>query len=158
MYLAKVGVLELIGDFPEKLFISPEVHKEVVEGGKRKGEADAFLVENMVEEGILRVKEIRKKDLLKKLRDSSLHLADIETLSLAKELNGIAIIDEELGRGIANIEEIENRGSVFILFRLFKLKLIDKKKLRESIDKMIMEGWRCSLELYTIILSEIEKI
>lgn len=158
IYLTKADVLELIRELPEKLFISPEVHREVVEEGKKKGEGDAFLVENMVGEGILKVKEIRKKDFLKKLRDSPLHLADIETLSLAKELNGIAIIDEELGREIADIEEIENRGSIFILFKFFKLGLIDKKKLRETVDKMLMEGWRCSVELYAVILSEIEKL
>lgn len=158
IYLAKAGVLEFIRELPERVFISQEVYREVVEEGKKKGEVDALVVEGMVKKGTLKVKEIRKEHLLEKLRDSPLHLADIETLSLAREVDGIAIIDEELGREIADIEEIENRGSIFILFRFFRVSLIDKKKLRETIDKMLMEGWRCSIDLYAIILSEIEKL
>jgi len=158
IYLAKADILKLIREFPEKLFIPPEVYSEVVEEGKKKGEGDAFLVENLVNEGILKVKEVRKKDFQKKLKKSPLHLADIETLCLANELNGIAIIDEELGREIADIEGIKRRGSIFILFRFFKLGLIDKKKLRETVDKMLLEGWRCSVELYAVILTEIENL
>ncbi len=139
--------------------MSPQVYREVVTQGKRRGESDAFLIEDLVNKGIFEVRNVKKKILLRELQIIPfLHLADIETLALAKELKGIAVIDERLGREIADIEEIENRGTIFILFRLLKAGLLDKKELRDKLDDMIEKGWRCSTELYAVILKELERI
>jgi len=158
IYLAKVSIISLLKNIPEKKFISLGVYKEVVIQGKKKGEPDAFLIEDLINKGVFQVEDIKEKTLPKKLQKSPLHLADIETLALAKELKGTAIIDEKLGREIADIEEVENRGTIFILFRLLKLKLLDKKDLREKLDEMIEQGRRCSIELYAAILKELERL
>ena len=158
IYLAKVSIIGSIENIPGKKFIPPEVYKEVVTRGKKSGEPDAFLIEDLVNKGVFQVKDIKEETLPQKLQKSPLHLADIETLALAKELRGIAIIDEKLGREIADIEEVENRGSIFILFRLLKLGSLNKKDLREKLDEMIEQGWRCSTELYAVILKELERV
>ncbi|MEA1924819.1 MAG: DUF3368 domain-containing protein [Candidatus Altiarchaeota archaeon] len=158
IYLAKVNVIGFVENMPGKKFISTSVYREVVVQGKKIGESDAFLIDNLIDKGVFQVKDIKEKTLLKKLQKSPLHLADIETLTLAKELDGVAIIDEKLGKTIADIKEVENRGTIFILFRLLESGLLDGKDLREKLDEMIGEGWRCSTELYAIVLEELERL
>lgn len=158
IYLAKVSVIGFIRNIPEKKFISPGVYREVVIRGKERGESDAFLIEDLIKKDVFEVREVKDRKLLRKLHKSPLHLADIETLALAGELEGTAIMDEKLGRVIADIEGVENRGTIFILFRLLKLGLLDKKGLREKLDEMIEGGWRCSTGLYAVILKELERV
>ena len=71
---------------------------------------------------------------------------------LAKDLGGIAILDEEAARSVAIVYEVSNRGTVYILFRLLEAKLISPEQARGAIDQMISAGWRCSTALYAKII------
>lgn len=159
IYLAKIKVLKKIEKIPGKKLISPCVYHEVVKKGEEKGEPDAFLIDDLVEKKILSIKEIRNKKFVKHLkRIPKLDYADVETLALAKELKAVAIIDEIVARNVAEIEGVEYAGSVSILFKLLRLGIVNKKQTKEYVDKMISLGWRCSTQLYSIILDELEKV
>ena len=91
------------------------------------------------------------------MKNPNLERADIDVLSLAKRLNGKAIIDDEEARSATEIENIDKGGSIYLLFKLLKSKIIPKKECRDMIDKIIASGWRCSTEMYAYILKELEK-
>ena len=76
----------------------------------------------------------------------------MDTLALASELGGIALLDDEEARGMAQMEGIGHNGTIYLLLRMMKMKLITKKKTLESLNEMIHHGWRCSTELYAGIL------
>ncbi|MBL7169519.1 MAG: DUF3368 domain-containing protein [Candidatus Aenigmarchaeota archaeon] len=158
IYLAKAEVLGLIKESPHKKFITPLVYEEVVVNGKERGYPDAFAVEKVIENKIITIKKIKNKkfyDYL--LQNPGLHEADAEVLTLAKEMKGILIIDEDVARNVASIEEIENKGTPYILFMLLKKKKVNKKQVREVIEKMIQSGWRCSTEIYVELINQLEK-
>lgn len=155
IYLGKVRVLNKLKSLKVKKIIPASIYQEVVKKGKLLGKEDAFYIENLTEEEVFEI--AKAENQIKSLPSYNLSEADKEVLSLAKEKSGMAVIDEDAGRKIAEVEGIEVIGSVGILFNLLRKKIIDKKKLREIVDKMIEEGWYCSIELYSFIISKLDE-
>ena len=155
IYLGKVKVLEELKRLQSRNLIPKSVFTEVVEKGKEKGAEDAFYVDKLVKEKLFEVVEVKTK--IKALTENpNLEPADIDVLSLAKQHNGRAIIDENEARSAAEIEGIKKGGSIYVLFKLLKAKVISKKECREIIDRMLNFGWRCSTEMYAYILSRLD--
>lgn len=159
IYFAKIKILNKVGNLNAAKIIPESVYNEVVLQGKQKGEEDALLVEKLINSGIFKVNKAQDKTFLSYLLNiPSLSEADAETLTLAKELNGIAILDETSSRNIAEIENIDYHGSVYLLFLLYRQKLIEKQEIKAYVDQMIRLGWRCSTEFYAAILEEINNL
>lgn len=157
IYLARTGVLEKLKELGDELVIPHLVHGEVVIGGMDRGAADALLVDRCVKEGMFRIVYPEQKKPSEYFGNiPGLHEADAETLAIARELQGIAVMDEAKGRRIAEIEGIEVRGSIYLLFRLLKADVLSGTELRRTLDSMIGTGWRCSTELYGVILAELD--
>lgn len=156
IYLAKINILHLLEKLPEKLVAPRSVHEEVIVRGKRRGMPDAILVEKIVDRGVIELRTARDKKFLRTLLEiSGLHEADAEVLALARELRGTAILDDEKARAVADVNEISNRGTAYLLLRLRKRGLLTGKDVRQKIDEMIKLGWRCSTEVYTEILKHV---
>jgi|TARA_Y100000310_G_scaffold302329_1_gene339546 predicted nucleic acid-binding protein len=151
IYLGKIRILEKLTGF--KNIIPYLVYQEVVKEGKKLGKEDAFYVETLVEENVFTV--MKSKEVITSLPDTSLSKADREVLNLAKQKKATAVIDEEVGRKIAEVIGVDTLGSVGVLFTLLRNKKISKLELKESIESMIEAGWFCSTYLYTKILKEL---
>lgn len=155
IYLGKVNLIEKIKHFPEDKYTTKSVYKEVVEEGKKSGRPEVFLIEAHVKSGIIKIKTPTNKQYISHLRENpKIHEGDAEVLALASELNGIALLDDEEARGIAEIEGIEHHGTIYLLLRMRKMKLLTKKEALAGLNEMIYMGWRCSTELYAEILME----
>lgn len=153
IYLSKVGLLELVGSLPVKRVIPEAVFNEVIVRGKEKGASDAFVVERVIEEGIIEVRTIEDMISLRNLvKIPGLHRADAEVLSLARELSGTVVVDDEKARSVADAIEIPNHGTAYLLFRFQRIGLLSKNDVREKLDEMIRFGWRCSTEVYAEML------
>ncbi len=158
MYFAKLKILDKLATVVKGI-IPASVYEEVVAEGKRRGKDDALFVEKLVDGGLFRVAAAKDADFLGcLLKIQALSYADSETLSIAKELGAVAVIDETASRTVAELQGIKFHGTVFILFLLFKKKMISKKDIKTYVDEMIGLGWRCSTEFYSAILAEIEKL
>jgi len=156
IYLAKTSLLRLAGHLRDERLMPPTVQLEVVTKGMEKGAPDAAIIERLAAEGVIRVKEIEDVKFFEALRrNPRLHKADAEVIVLAKDLGGIAILDEEVARSVADVYEVRNRGTVYILFRLLKAKIISIEQARGAIDQMISAGWRCSTALYVEIMKQL---
>ena len=157
IYLCKIGESKFLKQLQEEKYTIQKVVEEVVDKGKSLGAPDAFIAEELIQQEIIKVKQPRNTafiNLLSKIPD--LHKAEIYVLALAKELNGIAIIDESIAREIARIYGIEAHGTVYLILQLVYRGKIPKKKAKEAIDKMIQAGWRLTAEEYTKLTRELE--
>jgi len=100
----------------------------------------------------MEIKEpLNKKYISFLLENPNIHSGDADVLGLASELNGIAILDDEEARGMAQIEGIEHHGTIYLLLRMLKMKLLTEEETLAGLNEMIRMGWRCSTELYAEI-------
>lgn len=76
-------------------------------------------------------------------------------LALASELYGVALLDDEEARGMAEIEGIEHHGTIYLLLRMKKTGLLTKEETIDGLNEMLHKGWRCSIELYAEILKKL---
>ena len=153
IYLGKVNLIVNVKHFPDEKYITKSVYREVVVEGKKSGRPEVFLIESLVNSGVFQIKNPANKQYINHLRENpKLHEADIDVLALAKELNGIALLDDEKARGMAEVEEIEHHGTIYLLLRMWKMKLLTREEALAGLNSMIRMGWRCSTELYAEIL------
>jgi len=159
IYLTKVGLSKVFEDLKNEKLTSPHVKREVVDEGKRKGVPDAIILEKMFKNNVFKVTETKnKKFLISLLETRGLHITDAEVLAIAKERDGIAIIDDEVARKTARIYGISYAGTPYILMRAVFQGLITKEIAKQAINEMIFAGWRCSVESYAKIIDAIEKL
>lgn len=55
---------------------------------------------------------------------------------------GIAIIDEEVGRGIGRRDRLQVHGSLWLLIRSFKEGVLDRATVEGTVDDVIQTGMR----------------
>ena len=157
IYLGKINVLEKITHFPEEKYTPESVYQEVVVEGKKSGNPEAFLIEKLLDTGILKIKTLADDRYVAHLKENPrIHRGDVEVLALALELDGITLLDDEEARGMAEIEGIEHHGTIYLLLRMMKIGLLTKEETIDGLDEMLRRGWRCSTELYAGILKAIK--
>ncbi|MGB2728929.1 MAG: DUF3368 domain-containing protein [Halobacteriota archaeon] len=134
------------------------VFEEVVVKGKEAGKADALIIERLIEQGVFQVTEVEETDVYRELtKNKKLSKADVEVLALAKVEDGVAIVDEDYARWIAEVEDIKCGGTIYLIISLLEKGVITKREAREIIDGIIEKGWFCSTDLYARILRRLEE-
>ena len=159
IYLTKIGLSTLFGNLEEKKLTTPTVKREVVDEGKRKNIPDAAVIEKLIQDGFLEICEPKDKQFLSALQETrGLHIADAEVLVLAREKNGLAIVDDEVARKTAKVYGVNYAGSPYILMRAICEKLISKERAKQAFNDMLSAGWRCSVESYVKIMGALDKL
>ena len=104
IYLGKINLIEKIKDLPEVKCTTKSVCIEVVEVGKNIGRQEAFVIEKLIKSKIIKLRIPANRQYTSTLRQNpKIHEADADVLALAVELNGIALLDDEEARGMAEI-------------------------------------------------------
>jgi len=159
IYITKIGLSKVFEGLKDEKLTSPQVKREVVDEGKRKGVPDAIILEKMFKNNVFKVTEAKNKKFLASLLETrGLHITDAEVLAIAKERDGIAVIDDEVARKTARIYGITYVGTPYILMRAVFQGLITKERAKQAINEIIFAGWRCSVESYAKIMEAIEKL
>lgn len=157
IYLCKIGFSSVFIEFSEEKYTTRKVVEEVVDGGKSLGAPDAFIVEQLIQQSIIKVREPKNIKFITQLsKISNLHKAEAQVLALTKELNGTAIIDEGIARQVARIYNIQAHGTAYVLLRLVYRGKLSKKQARKAVDKMISAGWRLTSEEYAKLIEQLE--
>lgn len=156
IYLSKVGLSWVFRELGE-VIIPPKVYNEVVVKGKEQGEADALVVEELINDVVLRVVEVEPAGVFMGL-EKELHEAEIEVLALAEKKKGIALIDEGIAREIAEMLGVESHGSLFVLFKKVAEGKLGREDARKKVDEMIKKGWRIGHEQYLDFLEMLESV
>ena len=165
IYLTKVSLTKLLKEIPEEKFTTTKVFNEIVQEGKKKGAPEASLLESTFREEIIKLRNPNNEEHLKSVKKMSaeserqpLHEAEAEVLCLAKELNGIAIADDQVARSVAKLLEIELHGTGYILGKIFATGKIKKEELVEKVKQMRDEGWHVSAEDYIKIIEYLKSL
>lgn len=157
IHLVKAGLAWMIEALEGEKYTTPAVYREVVTVGKERGFDDAPVIESMIEHGLI-VKEPPKKFLEFLMKNhESVHMGEAEVISLARELEAVAIIDDPVARRVAEIYGIKKEGAYTVIMRMLLKGEINRDQARESLQKLVISGWRCDIEFYTQILRLVEE-
>jgi len=159
IYITKVGLNNILEDLRDEKLTSPEVKREVIDEGKHKGVPDAVVLEKLFKNNVFKIAEPKNRKFLANLLETKgLHVTDAEVLAIAKELDGTAVVDDEVARKTARIYGISYAGTPYVLVRAVVQGLITKERAKQAVNEMIFAGWRCSVESYAKITEAIEKL
>ncbi|MFO8108946.1 MAG: DUF3368 domain-containing protein [Thermoplasmata archaeon] len=159
IYLAKAGRIQLLKELDRRCVIPGSVYEEVVTRGKEQGEIDALKIERCLNNHVLEVMEAPKTPLSRKLAQIEwLDVGERDVLVIAGDSGAKAILDDKLGRQIAEAEDIDYGGSIYLLIQLVKKGVTLPSDMRDTVDVMIRSGWFCSTELYAEIIKKIHEL
>ena len=156
IYLSKVSLSWIFEELGGEKLIPETVYFEVVVKGKEKGEIDAFIVDELIDRNVFKVIKVEPVSWLKEVKE--LHRGEIEVLSLAKEMNGIAITDDSIAREIGEILGVKVHGTLYLIFLMIERGKMNKRTAVDKVDEMIKKGFRLSAEVYSEFLKLIDSI
>jgi predicted nucleic acid-binding protein len=146
--LSKIGKLNLLREYFEKISIPKAVYDEVVvKGGVLYG------AEEVAEADWIMVEDVGNSLAVESL-SIYLDAGESEAIVLAKENNCLLIIDDGDGRKTASNMNMDITGTVGILLKAGR---DGKMDLRESLDELNACGFRLSDKVRDFILSKVEE-
>ena len=155
IYLAKANKLILLKTLVNQVLIPKAVFQEVVIEGKRLAENDAYRVEKGINQGWLKVKEV--KNLLS--FDFSLHSGEIEVISLARQ-EGIrtVLIDDAKARSVAEFAGLKPVGTLGIILQAVKNRMMDFDEFLSTLEDFIHCGFFLTDEVYIKVIRTVRKL
>jgi len=157
IYLAKLRKLTLLKILFKEIIVPSEVYEEVVTLGKAGSFSDAFGVEQAKNEGWLVVENISLKKEIEAMA-AEIDFGEAAVIALAKKrVAKLLLIDDASARTIAESFGFKVKGTLFVLLRAYKKKIIVKEEVKRLVGQLIREGFRISQELYVQVLEEIDK-
>ncbi|MHB8277978.1 MAG: DUF3368 domain-containing protein [Candidatus Humimicrobiaceae bacterium] len=155
IYLAKIEKINLLKSPYNTIIISSEIKNEIIDEGKRLKEKDAFLIEKEIKDGFIEV--IKVSNYIKPV--FKIDKGELSILSLAKELSiKDVLIDEKLARIAAKVEGLTPRGTLFVILKNLKLKLINFDDFLRILNSLLEAGFRLKEEVYLKAIEEARKI
>lgn len=150
IHLVKAGFHIYFDKLDVEIITTEEVLKEI--------KLDEDFVENIAIKDLIKTGKIKVENPkgMKKVVTGT-HTGEVSVISLAKESNSIAVIDDTIGRAYAESLGVEAFYSLFFIFRALKKRVIKRQEAIDFINKMIANGWRCDIETYQKIISKIER-
>ncbi|WP_259533993.1 DUF3368 domain-containing protein [Halalkaliarchaeum sp. AArc-CO] len=82
--------------------------------------------------------------------------ADVVVLVCADARDAGAVVDQDVGRSVAEVEGIETRGTAFLVLSAVKEGTIAPEAERETIDAMVDRGWYLAPDLYARVVRKLE--
>lgn len=152
--LAKSGLIER---FLSNLSIAiPEtVYEESVRKGIEKGKTDAYLIEKMIHDGKIQVRQSNKESL-KKIQDFfSIHCGESDAIALCQDIKAEYLLcDDKKAINACRVLGLKFVTAIDILLAMYIKGHISKNEANTSIDCLEKFGWY-DLELIRKVRSEI---
>ncbi|PHQ39138.1 DUF3368 domain-containing protein [Halorubrum persicum] len=161
IYLAKAERLGVIETLDEPRVVPEAVHREVVTAGVEQGYDDARRIERAVEEGLVDVVAVDTDDspvATRLARHPGLSDADAAVLTCAAARDAVAVMDESAGRSAAEVEDVETRGTAYLVLAAVQDGHLSTPEGRDAIDAMIDHGWYVAPDVYTKIVGTLESL
>ena len=146
IHLTKISRLNLLKELFKSVVIPNTVKIEVVDRGKEKGAADAFLIENEVGKWIVAEEDIndRVKEIAKR---AGIEMGEAIAIMFAKEKGFPALIDDSAARRFAIGLGLEVIGSIGVLIKATKAGIISKEEALDGLEKLAKVMW-LSVDVY----------
>jgi len=157
IYLSKLGIIEILPKLFTRIITTRTVKQEVLQ--EKTAPEQAILSE--VFGSWLEVEKADEK-IVKKLTELQIHKGEAEVIAigrelLAKEKSTVVIIDDLLAREIATSLGLTVTGTIGVLLKATKEKVIVRKECQTLLEQLITStSFRLSARVYAKILKEIE--
>ena len=162
IYLARLGKLHLLKEAFNQIQIPPEVKMEAVDRGKIGGYPDAYVIEHALNEGwivedLLTRENMKKSEALAQM--TGIDRGEAQSIILAKQKNEeLILIDQSNAREAARQLGLSPRGTIFIILKATKRKMITKQEAKQMLAKLIEVNFHISAKIYRDALKAIEKL
>lgn len=147
IFLAKLNSLELLAK--DEIHIPLEVKNELLKKDSvEKDKISRFFSEKNV--SIVNVQKTRNFSLI-------LGKGEMSVINLALEKKVVdVLIDERRGRSLARVHKLKPHGTLWIILRAYKNKVINKQQARELIYELPSTGFRANQELLFQTLKKLD--
>jgi predicted nucleic acid-binding protein len=156
--ISKIEVLELLLEIFNEILIPQAVYKEAVEDGKKLKKLDAILIEKKIDDGKIKIKEI--KDVLKKkeiIEKFNIHDGEAEAIVLYLEENADVLgTDDYRSIKTCKILNINYFTTLSFLYLCFERNKLSKQIILLKFDTLGRLGWY-KKDLINYFKDEIEK-
>ena len=158
IYLAKIGMLSLVKDVFEKVFIPEAVFNEAVTQGKALNISDASVIESII--GVWIIKEQVRPEVDTEYRfldtNTRLGFGEKEALKLCKQLNAeYFIVDDKEARRVSRILNIKPIGTCGIIVQECKQGSITGREALQILDELVKVGFRIGPTVYRRVFNEL---
>ncbi|MDI6860166.1 MAG: hypothetical protein QMC85_06700 [Methanocellales archaeon] len=141
IHLARIGKLKLLKELFGEVVIPYAAKKEVVDRGKEEGMADAFLIENEIENGWI-VIDHDINDKVKEIAERvGIEIGEAIAIMLARRRRCPILLDDLAARRFAIDLGLEVIGSIGVLIRAAKVQKISKNEALDALDKLAVVMW-----------------
>jgi len=158
IYLGKIGTLDLLNQLFTELWTVELVKTEVLQ---KEHTPERVILEDAFATW-LQIQEPQNKLLVSRLEELQLHRGESSIIALAKELintkkESVVIIDDLAARDVARTMGILITGTIGILLRAVKKKLISIKQSKRFLRLLLEEtNFRMSIQLYSQLLGKLD--
>ena len=151
--LAKTTILEISCDYFKKVMIARGVFEETVIVGKKKGMEDAKLIEILVKNKKIEVKQVKDKNLLKMANEFNIYRGEAESLAIYNQEEADLLISDDYNlRKKKELVKAKIIGSLAVILKLKLANKINKNKFIDVIEKMREVGWFSNAVLDKVLL------
>jgi len=139
--MGKAGQLQLLKKIYKQILIPKEVYTEVVERGKEKKEQDAFLTDEAINEGWIKVENLSKKeiqDVAELHKKFNISKGECEAIILAqRHKNCTLILDDIEAREIAKAKGIALSDTLIVPLEALAAGMISYEEFKKNFEKII---------------------
>ncbi len=153
IHLAKIRRLNLLWKIFGEIVIPRTVKVEVIDKGKEKGRPDAFLIEDV--DWIKTTEDPPNANQL--AEKAGIHRGEACAILLAKSLNVPALLDDSDARKFALGLGLEVIGSVGVIIKAVRLKIISRNNGLADLEKLANVMW-LSFNVYEKVRRTIENL
>ena len=149
IHLAKIGKINFLEKLFDKIIIEKEIYKEVVEEGENFNKTEVLLINNLIKNKFIIVKEAKKI-----IEIPSLHKGEKKSISLCRELKiKELLIDEKEGFNSATMFGLNPIRTTSILIILLDKKFINFKQYKSSLRELSESGYFLDAGTYEKLLN-----
>ena len=147
IWLGRYGLLFLLRKHFSLIAIPTAVYVEVVKEGLKHNYLDAQETKNAVDEGWINLKTVDERDIETVARAEEklgirLGMGERQAISLARHLKvKIILTDDEDAAHVSRVLRLKPRGTLYILLKTARNKILTKDQIIEVLDKMLEDGF-----------------
>lgn len=161
IWLSKVGRIILLKKLFGEVIIPEEVYREAVEKGLKEGFSDALAIKECAEQGWIKISKLNENEikLCGKMMEHAfeVHIGEAQAIILARKIDTLLLMDESSGRAFAETLGLKVKGTLYVIMKALREKLLDKAEAKEIVLTLVSKGFRIEPKLLARILREIER-
>jgi len=146
--LGKQGKLEFLKKCFGKVIIPKTVYIEIIKG---KNSPETISLEDAIKNKWIIVEKVTKNILV----TDKIGQGEKEAISLASKYKKILLMDDDSARKYASILNVEVHGTLYVIYLAVVKGIINKEEAKNIVERMIVDGFYISIEIYSKFLDSV---